>query len=83
MSSSAFSPSPKAVTINDWPIQAVYVPLGTNVGSAFARHVVLIWTVGGHSYGVGFHNVRGLEQTLDLDVAFARALRLVAPVDPY
>jgi hypothetical protein len=69
------------MTINDWRMQAVYVPFGTNAGSAFARHVVLIWTVGGHTYGVGFHNVHGLQQTLDLDVELARALRLVAPID--
>ena len=67
------------VTINGWRMQAVYVPFGTNAGSAFARHVVLIWTVGGHTYGVGFHNVHGLEQTLDLDVALARGIGLVAP----
>jgi hypothetical protein len=60
-------------------MQAVYVPFGTNAGSAFAPHVVLIWTVGGHTYGVGFHNVHGLQQTLDLDVALARGIRLVAP----
>jgi hypothetical protein len=69
------------MTINGWRMQAVYVPFGTNAGSAFARHVVLIWTVGSHTYGVGFHNVHGLQQTLDLDLALARALRLVAPVD--
>lgn len=67
------------MTINGWRMQAVYVPFGTNDGSAFARHVVLIWTVGGHTYGVGFHNVHGLQQTLDLDVALARGIRLVAP----
>jgi hypothetical protein len=69
------------MTINGWRMQAVYVPFGTNAGSAFARHVVLIWTVGGHTYGVGFHNVHGLRPTLDLDVALARGIRLVAPAD--
>jgi hypothetical protein len=44
-------------------------------------HVVLIWTLGGHTYGVGFHNVQGLRRTLDVDVAFAQGIRLVAPVD--
>jgi hypothetical protein len=53
----------------------------TNAGSAFMRHVVLIWTVRGHTYGIGFHKVHGLQQTLDLDVALARAVRLVPPVD--
>jgi hypothetical protein len=35
----------RRMTVNGWRIQAVYVPFGTNAGSAFARHVVLIWTV--------------------------------------
>jgi hypothetical protein len=46
--------------INGWRTRAVYVPPKTNEGSAFARHVVLIWTVSGHTYGVGFHEVQGL-----------------------
>ena len=71
----------RRMTVNGWRIQAVYVPFGTNAGSAFARHVVLIWTVGGHTYGVGFHNVHGIRSTLDLDVALARGITLVAPVD--
>jgi len=58
---------------------AVYVPVKTNAGSAFMRHVVLIWTVHGHTYGIGFHNVRGLRATLKLDAAFARGVRLVPP----
>jgi hypothetical protein len=71
----------RRMTVNGWRIQAVYVPFGTNAGSAFARHVVLIWTVSGHTYGVGFHNVHGIRPTLDLDVALARGITLVAPVD--
>jgi hypothetical protein len=35
--------------------------------------------VGGHTYGIGFHNVAGIAQTLQLDVALARWIRLVAP----
>jgi hypothetical protein len=60
-------------------LQAVYVPPGTNDGSAFAHHVVLIWTAGGHTYAVGFHDVAGIRETLALDVALARGIRLVAP----
>jgi hypothetical protein len=67
------------MTINGWRLQAVYVPFGTNAGTAFARHVVLIWTVRGHTYGVGFHNVEGIRATLDLDAALARGITLVAP----
>jgi hypothetical protein len=65
--------------INGWRMRAVYVPFGTNDGSAFARHVVLIWTVGDHTYGIGFHNVHGLRKTLALNVALARGIRLVTP----
>jgi hypothetical protein len=71
----------RSLTINGWQMRAVYVPPRTNDGSAFARHVVLIWTVGGHTYGIGFHNVHGLRPTLDLDAALARGLSLVAPAD--
>jgi hypothetical protein len=60
-------------------MQAAYVPPKTNAGSAFMRHVALIWTVGGHTYAVGFHNEDGFRRTLDLDAAFARGVRLVAP----
>src|SRR4051794_7227282 len=59
----------RLLTINGWRIRAVYVPPGSNEGSAFARHVVLIWTVSGHTYGVGFHNAHGLRRTLELDTA--------------
>jgi hypothetical protein len=62
-------------------MRAVYVPPRTNDGSAFARHVVLIWTVHGHTYGLGFHNEDGLRETLDLDVALAREVKLVAPAN--
>jgi hypothetical protein len=44
-----------------------HVPVKTNAGSTFMRHVVLIWTVRGHTYGIGFHKVHGLGATLDLD----------------
>ncbi|MGH2988998.1 MAG: hypothetical protein ACRDMA_03920 [Solirubrobacterales bacterium] len=60
-------------------MRAVYVPSATNEGSAFTDHVALIWTVGEHTYGVGFHNVHGLRQTLAVDAALARGIRLVTP----
>jgi hypothetical protein len=65
--------------INRWRMRAVYVPPATNDGSAFAHHVVLIWTVGDHTYGVGFHNVGGLRKTLALDTELARGIKLVPP----
>jgi hypothetical protein len=69
----------RSLTINGWRIRAVYAPVKTNAGSAFMRHVVLIWTVRGHTYGIGFHNVHGLGATLHLDAALARGVRLIKP----
>jgi hypothetical protein len=66
-------------TINGWRMHAVYVPPGLNEGSAFAHHVVLVWTVGGHTYGVGFHDVTTLRQTLLLDERLARHIQLMRP----
>lgn len=65
--------------VNRWRTRAVYAVAATNAGSAFSNHVVLIWSVGGHTYGVGFHNVRGRRQTLRLDEAVVRSIRLVTP----
>jgi len=67
------------VTVNGQRMRSVFVPPATNDGSAFAHHVVLIWTVRGHTYGIGFHNVHGIAQTLALDVALARWIKLVRP----
>jgi len=67
------------VTINGWRMHAVFVPPATNDGSAFARHVVLIWTLGEHTYAVGFHNVEAIHQTLRFDEELARNIRLVRP----
>lgn len=67
------------LTVNGRRMRAVFVPPATNVGSAFMHHVVLIWTVGRHTYGVGFHNERGIRETLALDEALARGIRLVGP----
>jgi hypothetical protein len=43
------------------------------------HHVVLIWTVDGHTYGVGFHDVHGIPEALALDVALARSIVLTRP----
>jgi hypothetical protein len=67
------------VPINGWRMRAVYVPPATNDASAFMHHVVLIWTVGQHTYGVGFHNLYGQRETLLLDEELARHLTLVGP----
>jgi murein peptide amidase A len=65
------------LTIKGWRMHAVYVPADSNDGSAFANHLVRSWTVGTHTYAVGFQNVHGLRQTLRLDETLARAIRLV------
>lgn len=65
--------------MNGWRMHAVYVPPTTNDGSAFAHHVVLIWTVGRHTYGFGFHNMGTILQTLRLDEQLARYIRLIGP----
>jgi hypothetical protein len=67
------------LTINGWRVRAVFVPATTNEGSAFMHHVVLIWTVRHHTYGVGFHDVRGIQQTLRLDKQLVAEIRLVGP----
>jgi hypothetical protein len=65
--------------INGREVLAVYVSPRTNEGSAFVHHVVLVWTVGQHTYAAGFHDVAGIDATLDLDIALIRAMRLVSP----
>jgi hypothetical protein len=74
------------VSIKSWRMRAVYVPTSS---AAFGSHVVLIWSVGHHTYGLGFHDAeqftcfctttRGLRKTLRLDEEFARYVRLVGP----
>ncbi|MDX6437883.1 MAG: hypothetical protein QOF45_466 [Gaiellaceae bacterium] len=67
------------ITVGHTRMRAVFVPQATNDGSAFANHVVLIWTVGQHTYGVGFHVVKDLRQTLLLDEELAKHIRFVRP----
>jgi hypothetical protein len=67
------------VTIEGRRMRAVFVPPAWNDGSAFANHVVLVWTVGGHTYGVGFHDVTGIALTLRRDEELAKSIELVAP----
>jgi len=58
-------------------VRAVLVPQGSE--TAFGNHVVLIWSVGQHTYGVGFHNFAGLSKTQLLDEELARHIKLVKP----
>lgn len=67
------------LTIHGWRMRSIYVPAATNDGSAFAHHVVLVWTARGHTYAFGFHNVHGIRHTLLLDEALAGHVTLVGP----
>jgi hypothetical protein len=46
-------------------------------GSIFQRHTVLMWTEGGHTYGVGFHGLD--KETEDLNLEVASKIELVGP----
>ncbi|MFZ1881743.1 MAG: hypothetical protein WAU41_16490 [Gaiellaceae bacterium] len=67
------------IVINGWRLHAVFVPQATNDGSAFAHHVVMIWTVGSHTYGIGFHDVSTIHQTLLRDEKLVQGVRMVEP----
>jgi hypothetical protein len=67
------------VDARSWRMREVYVPAVTNDGSAFMNHVVLVWSIAGHTYGIGFHNTRGISHALALDEELARGIRLVGP----
>lgn len=64
--------------VGRWRMHVVFAPPDTNDGSAFASHVVLVWTVGQHTYAIGFHDISTLNQTLALDLTLARGIRLVS-----
>jgi hypothetical protein len=65
------------ITVGRNRVRAVLVPSGSE--TLFGDHVVLIWTIGQHTYGVGFHNFAGLRQTLQLDKELLRNVVLVHP----
>lgn len=67
------------VSINGWHMRSVFVPAATNDGSSFTNHLALIWTTGGHTYGIAFYNRDGIAATLHLDEALARAIVLTRP----
>jgi hypothetical protein len=68
-----------SVQVNGKRMDAIYVPPATNDGSMFMHHVVLVWSVKGHTYGFGFHNTRGIRRTLLLDKQLAAHFKLVRP----
>jgi hypothetical protein len=67
------------VTVGRQPMQEVYVPPKTNDGSMFMHHIVLVWTQGGHTYGVGFHDTGNRKRIEVLNAAVAASIKLVKP----
>lgn len=68
-----------AVVISGLTREIVFVPMDTNDGSIFAHHVVLVWTVGNHTYGLGFHVLTTRREALALDEKLAGVTTLVSP----
>jgi len=66
-------------TVRGRRIRWMFVPPATNEGSAFAGHVVLVWTTGGHTYAVGFHDATTRCAARAMDLELARHLRMVRP----
>ncbi len=67
------------VRVGRWNARWIYVPPATNDGSAFAGHIVLVWTTAGHTYGVGFHDVNESSRlTKAMDLKLVRSIRLIA-----
>jgi hypothetical protein len=64
------------ITIHGRRARWVFVPPRTNE-SIFSGHVVLVWTAGGHTYGVGFHDWNPRSVTRAMDIEVARHLRMV------
>jgi hypothetical protein len=56
-----------------------YVTPGTNVGSAFMGHLVLVWTFAGHTYAYGFHVIDTLAEARELDLELVNHLLYVYP----
>ena len=56
-----------------------FVPPATNDGSSFAGHIVVLWSQDGHSYAVGFHDLRGVKITEQLNALLVSGIRMVAP----
>jgi hypothetical protein len=69
----------RSLKINGWDVREVSVPASTNDGSAFAHHIVFIWTVDQHTYAVGFHDVRGVEATGLLNQKLVQSIQLIDP----
>lgn len=69
-----------SVLVNRWRARWIYVPPSTNEGSAFAGHHVLVWTTGGHTYAIGFHETSTAATARAMDLALIRNLQIVSPM---
>lgn len=56
-----------------------YVAPKTNIGSAFMHHLVLVWTLSGHTYAYGFHVVDTFAEAHAMDVELVQHLLYVHP----
>jgi hypothetical protein len=72
----------RSLPLRDWTVREIAVPLATNEGSAFARHLALVWTVRDHTYAVGFHRGGYLHRTRALNARVVRSIRLIPPGPP-
>jgi len=59
--------------------EEIFVPPKTNDGSMFMHHIVIVWTKGSHTYGVGFHNFGNRKRIEALDAVVMRSIKLVGP----
>ena len=66
------------ITLHDWRARWVFVPLRGNE-SIFLGHLALVWTTGGHTYAVGFHDWNPRAVTRAMDLELVRHIRLVEP----
>lgn len=67
------------VTVNGWRARWIFVPPATNEGSSFMGHHVLVWTTGGHTYAVGFHETTTRAVARAMDLELVRSIKLVGP----
>jgi len=66
------------ITLHGWRARWVFVPVQGNE-SIFLGHVALVWTTGGHTYAVGFHDWNRRTVTRAMDLELVRHMRLVNP----
>jgi hypothetical protein len=65
------------VTAHGWRVAVVEATPWDE--SAFTHHLVMVWTVSGHTYAAGFHEEQGRSAARRWDAELLRGLRLVSP----